>query len=81
MIGKGDIMREKLTTCKSCGEEIAKSAKTCPKCGGKNKKPIFKYVEDCEHCFYCQFVCKKDALKVVPNYASEHLMQSFEQYK
>ncbi|MBR4057428.1 MAG: 4Fe-4S dicluster domain-containing protein, partial [Oscillospiraceae bacterium] len=20
------------------------------------KKPVFKYVEDCEHCFYCQSV-------------------------
>lgn len=32
----------KMTTCKSCGAEIAKSAKTCPKCGAKNKKPIYK---------------------------------------
>lgn len=32
----------KLVTCKHCGEEIAASAKTCPKCGGKNKKPIYK---------------------------------------
>ncbi|MBR4953614.1 MAG: 4Fe-4S binding protein [Oscillospiraceae bacterium] len=47
----------------------------------ENKKPVFKYVEDCEHCFYCEFVCKRDAVKVIPNYASEHLMQSFEQYK
>ena len=44
------------------------------------KKPVFKYVEDCEHCFYCQSVCKKDAIKVVPDYSSEHLMQSFEAY-
>lgn len=28
--------------CKTCGEEIAKSAKICPKCGAKNKKPIYK---------------------------------------
>lgn len=27
----------KMTTCKVCGEEIAKSAKTCPKCGAKRK--------------------------------------------
>lgn len=32
----------KMVTCKHCGEEIAASAKTCPKCGGKNKKPIYK---------------------------------------
>lgn len=28
----------KMTTCKTCGEEIAKSAKTCPKCGAKQKR-------------------------------------------
>ena len=31
-----------LIKCKVCGEEIAKSAKTCPKCGAKVKKPIYK---------------------------------------
>lgn len=31
----------KMTTCKACGHEIAKSAKVCPQCGAKNKKPIF----------------------------------------
>ena len=35
-------MSKKLIKCKSCGEEITKSAKSCPKCGAKNKKPIFK---------------------------------------
>lgn len=34
----------KMTTCKHCGAEIAASAKVCPKCGGKNKKPIYKRV-------------------------------------
>ena len=46
----------------------------------ENKRPIFQYIEDCEHCFYCQAVCKKEAIEVIPNYASEHLLQSFEQY-
>lgn len=32
----------KLITCKHCGKEIAASAKTCPHCGGKNKKPFYK---------------------------------------
>lgn len=32
----------KLVSCKECGAEIAKSAKTCPQCGAKNKKPIYK---------------------------------------
>ena len=29
---------DKMTTCKACGKEIAKSAKACPQCGAKNKK-------------------------------------------
>lgn len=33
---------EKMTNCKVCGQAIAKSAKACPYCGAKNKKPIFK---------------------------------------
>lgn len=28
--------------CHACGKEIASSAKTCPSCGAKQKKPIFK---------------------------------------
>lgn len=34
-------MNKKMTNCKACGQEIAKSAKSCPHCGEKNKKPIF----------------------------------------
>ena len=30
-------MADKMVTCKSCGQQIAKSAKTCPSCGAKNK--------------------------------------------
>lgn len=30
---------EKMIRCKACGKEIAKSAKACPSCGAKNKKP------------------------------------------
>jgi hypothetical protein len=33
-------MAEKLILCKACGKEIAKSAKSCPNCGKKNKKPV-----------------------------------------
>lgn len=36
------MAKRKMTTCKTCGAEIAKSAKSCPHCGAKNKKPIFK---------------------------------------
>jgi hypothetical protein len=31
-------MSKKIIKCKTCGEEIAKTAKTCPKCGAKNKQ-------------------------------------------
>lgn len=34
----------KMTTCKTCGSEIASRAKVCPSCGAKNKKPIYKKV-------------------------------------
>ncbi|MBQ7975597.1 MAG: hypothetical protein IJ300_07935 [Clostridia bacterium] len=33
---------KKLKNCTSCGKEIAVSAKTCPECGAKNKKPFYK---------------------------------------
>ena len=32
----------KIIHCKSCNAEIASSAKSCPHCGAKNKKPIYK---------------------------------------
>lgn len=31
-----------MKNCKSCGQLIAKTAKTYPHCGAKNKKPIYK---------------------------------------
>ena len=34
-------MSNKMTVCKTCGNEIAMSAKNCPKCGAKNKKPFY----------------------------------------
>ena len=34
-------MNNGMTTCKACSQEIAKSAKACPHCGAKNKKPVF----------------------------------------
>lgn len=46
----------------------------------EKKQPDFRYVEDCEHCFYCQSVCRKDAIRVHPDYGSEHLLQSFPEY-
>lgn len=35
------MANKKMTTCKACGAEIAVSAKHCPHCGAKNKKPVF----------------------------------------
>ena len=32
----------KMTQCKACSKEIASNAKSCPGCGAKNKKPIYK---------------------------------------
>jgi RNA polymerase subunit RPABC4/transcription elongation factor Spt4 len=31
-----------MINCKACGKEIAKSAKACPHCGKKNKKPLWQ---------------------------------------
>ncbi len=36
------MAKNKLILCKSCDAEIAASAKTCPHCGAKNKKPFYK---------------------------------------
>ena len=34
----------KMTKCKTCGADMASSAKVCPACGAKNSKPIYKRV-------------------------------------
>lgn len=33
---------KKMKQCKICSKEIAANAKTCPSCGGKNKKAVYK---------------------------------------
>lgn len=35
------MSNNKMTTCRTCGKEMAKAAKVCPNCGAKNKKPFF----------------------------------------
>ena len=35
-------MKNDLMLCKACGTTMAKNAKSCPKCGAKNKKPFYK---------------------------------------
>ena len=37
-----DYQNANLKPCKHCGQMMAKSAKVCPNCGGKNKPPIYK---------------------------------------
>lgn len=32
----------KMIQCKTCSKEIASNAKSCPGCGAKNKKPVYK---------------------------------------
>ena len=34
----------KMKQCKACSKEIAINAKSCPGCGAKNKKPVYKRV-------------------------------------
>lgn len=36
------MAKNSMTICKACGSQIASSAKVCPNCGAKNKKPIYK---------------------------------------
>ncbi len=36
------MSKKKLAPCKACGAEIAASAKSCPHCGAKSKKPFYK---------------------------------------
>lgn len=36
------MSKSKMKQCKSCSKEIAANAKSCPGCGAKNKKPIYK---------------------------------------
>lgn len=35
-------MKDTLIPCKACGKDIAAKAKTCPHCGAKNSKSLFK---------------------------------------
>lgn len=37
-------MKEKLIKCSLCGADMSSKSKSCPSCGGKNKKPFYKTV-------------------------------------
>lgn len=45
------------------------------------KKPEFKYLEDCVHCNYCEIVCPKGSIEIIPDFEGERFYQSFEKYK
>ena len=47
----------------------------------EKKQPVFRYIEDCEHCNYCEIVCAQKCIEVVPDYTSEHKGQSFDRYR
>ncbi len=36
------MAKNEMKKCEACGAEIAASAKSCPNCGAKNKKPFYK---------------------------------------
>ena len=38
------VALDKMTTCKTCSKEVAKSANNCPHCGAKLKMGIFEKV-------------------------------------
>lgn len=42
--------------------------------------PVFKYIEDCEHCNYCEVSCKKNCIQVIPDFGSQSFRQSFDRY-
>lgn len=33
-----------MKVCKDCGHEVSNSAKVCPNCGRRMKKPIVRYI-------------------------------------
>ncbi|MCF0229641.1 MAG: 4Fe-4S binding protein [Parasporobacterium sp.] len=47
----------------------------------ENKRPVFKYMNECEHCNYCEVSCKKGCIKVIVNWESQRFIQSFDMYK
>ena len=66
--------------CVGCGLSYKSCFVDVIRWDAEKKRPVFRYVEDCEHCFCCQSVCARGAIEVIPDYTSEHLLQSFPQY-
>ncbi|HAD19758.1 MAG: 4Fe-4S dicluster domain-containing protein [Eubacterium sp.] len=46
----------------------------------ENRRPVFQYVEDCEHCEYCEAKCPKGCIRVIPDYSSQSFRQTFNRY-
>lgn len=47
----------------------------------ESKKPVFKYMEDCEHCNYCEVVCPKKCINIIPDFEAERVYQTFDKYR
>lgn len=47
-----------------------------------NMNNVIKFdKESCVHCNYCEVVCAKGCIKVVPDFEGERLHQTFDMYK
>ncbi|BAK46106.1 hypothetical protein CXIVA_01390 [Clostridium sp. SY8519] len=46
----------------------------------EKRRPVFQYVEDCEHCEYCEAKCPKGCIRVIPDYSSQSFRQTFNRY-
>jgi NAD-dependent dihydropyrimidine dehydrogenase PreA subunit len=47
----------------------------------EKKRPFVAYEEDCVHCNYCEVSCAKKCIEVIPEFESQRLYQSFNQYR
>lgn len=45
------------------------------------RRPVFQYMEDCEHCNYCEIVCPKKCINVIPDFSAERVYQTFDKYR
>lgn len=81
MIGAKHQIQYDASKCVGCGLCYKACFVDVIRWDAEKKRPVFQYPEDCEHCFYCAAVCKKDAITIIPDYAGEHMLQSFDPYR